>query len=276
MEQDGKPANPMSLQNKRVAVLESRLGEHLVELIRREGALPLHAPALAEVPDTDPELLGAFLDACAARAPDLFVFQTGVGTRALFDGAQALGREAELHALVANARVAVRGPKPTAVLRGKQVRIDVAAGDPHTTHELITELDTLALADAHAVVQRHGETNLELDRYLRERGAAVVELPLYRWTLPDDTQPLSALLDALDQRNVDALVFTSAAQVGNLLEFARRQGREAELRESLTRPTIVSIGPVCTRALEAEGIAVHAEARPPKLGPLMVLLRERL
>ena len=266
----------MTLQNKRVAVLESRLGEELVRLVSREGALPLHAPALAEVPDTDLALLGTFLDGCIARPPDLFVFQTGVGTRALLEAAHQLGRAEEFLALTARASVAVRGPKPTAVLRGKQVRIDRAARDPHTTRELITELNTVALDGARVVVQRHGESNLELDHYLRERGAEVIELPLYRWSLPSDTRPLLVLLDALEQGSVDAVVFTSAAQVRNLFEFARGLGREAPLHDALGRTMIVSIGPVCSRALTAAGLQVHAEARPPKLGPLIALLRESL
>ena len=266
----------MTLLDKRVALLESRLGEQLAELVSREGALPLHAPALAEVPDTDPQLLGAFLDACAARRPDLFVFQTGVGTRALFEAAQQLGRAEELLALTAQARVAVRGPKPTAVLRGRQVRIDLAARDPHTTRELVAELDAMPLDGAHVVVQRYGESNLELEHYLRERGAEVIELPLYRWALPDDTGPLSALLDALEQGSLDAVVFTSAAQVRNLFEFGRARDRVPVLRAGLARTKVISIGPVCTRALEAAGVAVYAEPRPPKFGALMAFLRERL
>jgi uroporphyrinogen-III synthase len=266
----------MSLQDKRIALLESRLGEQIAGLLTREGALPLHAPALAEVPDTDLDLLAAFLDACIARPPDMFVFQTGVGTRALFEAAEQLGRGDQLSALMARAQVAVRGPKPTAVLRGKRVRIDLSAGDPHTTRELEQELDSIPLSGKRVVVQRYGESNLDLDHYLRERDAEVTELPLYRWALPADTRPLLALLDALDQHAVDAVVFTSQAQVRNLIEFAQTVGRGATLRTGLALTKIVSIGPVCSRALEAVGLKVDAEAQPPKIGPLIALLRARL
>lgn len=266
----------MTLKDKRVALLESRLGEQLADLVRREGGLPLSAPALAELPDTDPQLLGAFLDSCAARPPDLFVFQTGVGARALFDAAQQLGRVEEFLALTVRARVAVRGPKPTAVLRGRQVRIDLAARDPFTTRELVTELDAIPLEGTRVVVQRYGESNLELEHYLQERGADVVELPLYRWGLPGDTAPLSMLLDALEQGDLDAVVFTSAAQVRNLFAFGRGLGREPSLRAGLARIKVISIGPVCTRALEAAGVKVDAEPSPPKFGALMALLRDRL
>ena len=266
----------MTLQSKRIALLESRLGEQIAGLLIREGALPLHAPALAEVPDTDLDLLATFLDECAALPPDVFVFQTGVGTRALFEAAEQLGRADQLAALMAQAKVAVRGPKPTAVLRGKRIRIDLSAPDPHTTRELEYALDSIPLSGKRVVVQRYGESNLDLDHYLRERDAEVTELPLYRWALPGDTGPLLALLDALDQHAVDAVVFTSKAQVRNLIEFAHGVGREATLRTGLALTKIVSIGPVCSRALEAAGLKVDAEAQPPKIGPLIALLRTHL
>jgi uroporphyrinogen-III synthase len=264
------------MRGKCIALLESRLGDQLAELVSRAGGVPLQAPALAEVPEAYPRLLGIFLDECVARPADLFVFQTGVGTRALLEVAESLGRLPELLQLIERAKVAVRGPKPTAVLRSRSVRIDIAAPEPHTTVELKAQLAGLSLSGARVVVQRYGESNLELHRFLQERGADVVELPTYRWSLPDDTRPLAALLDAFEQARVDAVVFTSAIQVRNLFAFARGQGRGAVLRDGLDRALVVSIGPVCTRELVSAGVRVGAEASPPKLGPLMGVLRERL
>jgi uroporphyrinogen-III synthase len=264
------------MQGKRIAILESRLGEQLVQLVARAGAIPLHAPALAEVPDGDPEALQAFLDSCAQRPPPLFVFQTGVGTKALLEMTEALGRTAELKALLAQAKVAERGPKPAAVLRAHSIRIDLATQDPHTTTELLRALDAVELTGTRVVVQRYGESNRELETALHKRGAEVVELPTYRWALPADTAPLSRLLDAFERNELDAAVFTSASQPRNLFAYARTQGREQTLVEGLKRVKVFSIGPVCSRALAALDVHVDAEASPPKLGPLMTLLQQRL
>jgi len=264
------------MQGKRVAILESRLGEQLAQLIVRAGAIPLHAPALAEVPDGDPHALHEFLDSCVQRPPKLFVFQTGVGTQALLDMTEELGRTQQLMDLLAHAKVAERGPKPAGVLRAHSIRIDLATRDPHTTTELLRALDDVPVSGRRVVVQRYGETNRELEAALRQRGAEVVELPTYRWALPQDTAPLERLLDALEHNEVDAAVFTSASQGRNLFSFARDQGREEGLRAGLAHVKVFSIGPVCSRALAALNVRVDAEASPPKLGPLMALLRERL
>ena len=264
------------MQGKHIAILESRLGEHLAGLIARAGGVPLHAPALAEMPDGDPQALHVFLDSCVEHPPQLFIFQTGVGTQALLDMTEALGRTAQLLDLLARATVAERGPKPAAVLRAHAIRIDIATQDPHTTTELLRAVDTRPIAGTRVVVQRYGESNRALEAALHERGAQVVELPTYRWALPQDTAPLARLLDALERNEIDAAVFTSASQARNLFSFARDQARENALRAGLQRAQVFSIGPVCSRALAALGVHVDGEASPPKLGPLMTLLRERL
>jgi uroporphyrinogen-III synthase len=264
------------MQGKRIAILESRLRDQLAGLIARSGGIPLSAPALAELPDGDPHALQALLERCLERAPRLFVFQTGVGTQALFEMADALGRAADLADVLARTTVAERGPKPAGVLRAHSIRIDISTQAPHTTQELLHALEPVAIAGERVVVQRYGESNRELHEVLQARGAEVIELPTYRWGLPQDTTPLTRLLDALDANAVDAAVFTSASQARNLFTFAAEASREAPLRSGLARIKVYSIGPVCSRALRALDVHVDGEASPPKLGPLLRLLEQQL
>ena len=49
------------MKSKRIAILESRLGEQLVSLVSQRGGVPFHAPALAELPDLDPEKIRALV-----------------------------------------------------------------------------------------------------------------------------------------------------------------------------------------------------------------------
>src|SRR3984893_5274907 len=52
--------------------------------------------------------------------PDTFIFQTGVGTRALFTATDSLGLTDVLLRLLDSAQVVVRGPKPTTVLHSRK------------------------------------------------------------------------------------------------------------------------------------------------------------
>ncbi len=260
------------MKDKTIAVLESRFGEHLAALMEKQGASVFRAPALAEEPDLDPEAIRRLIADWAVHPVRLAIFQTGVGTRALFEAVDQLGLGEQLLALLTASLVAVRGPKPTAVLRGRGVRIDFSAEEPYTTVEVLAAISGVKLSGERVLVQRYGETNQALDDGLHARGADVVEVPTYRWALPQDIGPLARLLDALERREIDAAVFTSASQVRNLFTVAEQIAGVDQLRRNLNSVLIASIGPVCSDALETAGVHVTLEASPPKLGPLVAML----
>jgi uroporphyrinogen-III synthase len=269
-------AGALLLKGKTVAVLESRLGPQLAALIEKRGARVMPAPALAEVPDIDPANIVRLIAGLQARPPGVAIFQTGVGTRALFDAADSTGAAQALLDLLSKCVVVARGPKPTGVLRSREVRIDRSAADPYTTAQVLAALGDVPMRDERVLVQRYGETNVELERALSARGAEVVEIPTYRWALPEDTRPLEALIAALGRGEVDAVVFTSASQARNLFELARRTGKDASLPANLNRTLVASIGPVCSAALASCGVNIAIEASPPKLGPLIDALEKAL
>jgi uroporphyrinogen-III synthase len=264
------------MQGKVVAILESRIGAHLGELIAKRGGMPLLAPALAEVPDIDPEALRALLRAGRAAPIKFAIFQTGVGTRALFQAADVLGLGAELASLLAAAIVVVRGPKPTGELNARRIRIDRRAQSPFTTDDVLDALADVDLTGVPVMVQRYGAENAGLRAALEARGAEVREIATYRWALPQDLSPLRQLLESLSEQGVDAVVFTSAVQVQHLFQVAALEGRADRIVGDLRRCLIASIGPVCTRALRQLGLEPDFEASPPKLGPLVAGLEALL
>jgi uroporphyrinogen-III synthase len=257
------------MKDRTIAILESRLSELVADLVRTRGGTPFLAPALDEVPDVDPALITSLLRDLRERPPAWCIFQTGVGTRALFATTDALGLTPQLLQLLDASRVAVRGPKPTAALRARGVRIDAAAGEPFTTHEVLAELRDVPLDGARVVVQRYGESNVELRDALAARGAEVIEIATYRWGLPRDVAPRERLIDARGRDEIALVAFTSATQAQNLFEVARRAGSETTLRHGIARARVASIGPVCSAALRELGGRVDIEARPPKLGPFI-------
>jgi uroporphyrinogen-III synthase len=265
-----------AMKSKVVAILETRTGEHLAELIARRGAIPLLAPALEEVPDVEPQAVLGLLRGWGTDPFKMAIFQTGVGTRALFQATDSLGATAEILRLLALAVVVVRGPKPVGELNTRGVRIDIRAASPFTTEKVLEAVAGIALEGARVLVQRYGEANRLLSEGLAARGATVQELATYRWALPADTRPLEDLLEALATSRVDAVVFTSAVQVQNLEAVAARSGRAGQLADLLNGLVVASIGPVCSRALMQRGVKPSIEANPPKLGPLVAALDQAL
>ncbi|MFA6180097.1 MAG: uroporphyrinogen-III synthase [Candidatus Methylopumilus sp.] len=264
------------MKNKTIAIMENRAGEQLADLVRKYGGTPFSAPALAEIPDIDPLLITQLVHGWQADVPDIFIFQTGVGVKALFATTDTLGITEQLLQILTTTTVVVRGPKPTAILRSRNVRIDRTAKDPYTTAEVLAELDVAPIAGKRVVVQRYGDTNWELQKALEERGAQVAEIATYRWSLPENTKPMVDLMDALDADTVDVVCFTSASQVYNLFAVAQQLGREGALQAGMNRSLVASIGPVCTVALGKYGIRVDIEPNPPKLGPFITAINSRL
>jgi uroporphyrinogen-III synthase len=260
------------MKAKNIAILESRLGKQVADLVAQRGGVPFHAPALAELPDLDPAQIASLVRSLGERPAKLAIFQTGVGTRALFNATDSLGITEKFLHVLENTVVAVRGPKPTGALRSRGVRIDRSAADPFTTHEVLQAVQDLDLKDSRVIVQRYGVANAELDRALEARGAQVVEIPTYRWSLPEDTGPLENLVAALERGEMHAAVFTNAEQVRNLFSVAERLGKARGLRESLNRTLVASIGPVASAALREFEVKIGLESKPPKLGALMSAL----
>src|SRR6266851_5307524 len=260
------------LQRKVVAFLEGRRTAELADLIQRHNGLPLAAPCLRELhrpdaPSLQAEVAGV-LDADLAVA----IFLTGVGTTTVFEAARQMGREADLRHKLDQAIVTVRGPKPTAVLRKLEVRIDLTAPPPNTTAEVLGVLEPLDLSGKTVSVQLYGEPNPTLSQALRARGAEVLELAPYVWDRPVDPAPILTLLDALEQETVDALLITSQAQVDNLFRVARDYQRTPRLHTV----AIGAQGPVAEAALNRYGIQAAFKPAHGHMGALVLAAAEYL
>jgi uroporphyrinogen-III synthase len=256
---------------RRVVTFESRLSAAMADLIVKNGGVPLAAPALREVPlGANPEAL-AFADGLLAGAFDVVIFLTGVGTRFLAQEIEIRYPRETWTAALAKAKVVVRGPKPLVPLREFKVRVDLQAPEPNTWHEVLAVLDAqLPVAGLRIAVQEYGKPNPELIEGLRQRGAVVTRVPVYRWALPEDTAPLRQAIAAMAAGAADIALFTSAQQVEHLLQIAAEEGREADLRAAFARSILVgSVGPTTTETLRAHDLPVDIEPEHPKMGHLV-------
>jgi uroporphyrinogen-III synthase len=269
-EPEGQAAPGEGFGGRRVVTFESRRAVEMASLIARHGGEALGAPALREVVLTENGEALAFAQALREGAFDTLVLMTGVGTRALLDEiGPALDRPAFLAAL-APVQVIARGPKPSAVLRELGLRDFVTVPAPNTWREVLAALLARGpLAGRRIAVQEHGAPSVELYAALREAGASVTAVPVYKWALPEDTGPLRAGLRALAEGRAQIALFTSRSQVEHAFAVAAEEGLEAALRERLTRGVIASIGPVCSEALRAEGLEPDLEPSVGRMGQLV-------
>ncbi len=181
-------------------------------------------------------------------------------------------REAIAKAL-AQVVVVVRGPKAAKVLREYPVPISIAVPEPNTWREILHELDhnrlEFKIANSRIAVQEYGVPNEEFLEALSERGAQIMRVPVYQWTLPLDLEPLREATRALIEGRAQVVLFTSAIQVEHLLKVAETDGVKSQLLEALPNLVVASVGPTCSERLAAHGIAIDHEPEHPKMGPLV-------
>jgi uroporphyrinogen-III synthase len=261
-----------ALSGLRFVAFESRRAAELARMLERHGATVLSAPALREAPLPPSPATAELARALDAGEVAVLVLLTGVGTRAL--APELSPDRTALQALLAKTRIVARGPKPLAALRELGVANAIPVPSPNTWREVLATLDGLGLAPGSLVaVQEYGGPPRELLSGLAARGHRTLSVQVYRWALPADTTALRAGLDAITGGTADAAVFTSATQVEHAFQVAPDANA---LRAAFARVAIVSIGPVCSEALDAHGLTVDLEPDPPKMGTLVALAAERL
>ncbi len=268
-------SDAINFRGLRVLSLESRRGTELATLIRTYGGEPIEAPALREIPLESNTAALDFAAALMRGEYDIVILLTGVGTRVLVGAIERAHPREAIVAALARTRVVVRGPKPLAVVRELQLPVWVAAPEPNTWRELLAAIEAKAeerpLAGARIAVQEYGVANTELLEALRAGGASVTSVPVYRWALPEDVQPLRSAAEALSRGEVDVVFFTTSVQLVHLWQIVGEMGLEADVRRELSRTVIASIGPTTSEELKRHDLAADLEASHPKIG---VLVRE--
>jgi uroporphyrinogen-III synthase len=252
---------------------ESRRASEAAKLISTFDGRPIVTPALREVPLESNSAALQFADALLRDEFDVVVFLTGVGLRTLLDVVAPVHPRHALSVALARTRIAARGPKPLAVLRELHVPVWAAAAEPNTWREVLAALDEKAaeysVRGARIAVQEYGESNVELESALRDRGAHVTPVPVYRWELPEDPGPLMNAVAAIAYRTVDVVIFTARVQVDHLWQIASMLGIEPEVRSGLAGMVVASIGPTTSEALRQSDLAPDLEASHPKMGILI-------
>jgi uroporphyrinogen-III synthase len=259
----------------RVCSFESRRAAEMASLIHRQGATATIAPSMREVPLKDNHAAIDFGSELLSGGIDVVIFLTGVGASAVLEICeQRFEREALLKAL-RSVQTIVRGPKPAAVLQKWKVPIALRAAEPNTSREVLSAIDQsgIRLSGQRVAVQEYGEPNEELCNALRQLGADVITVPVYRWQLPEDTGPLEAALREAINSPFDLVLFTSAQQVRHVLQVAAQMGSEEEWRRAVSHSVVGSIGPTCSEALQEAGLTVDLEPSHPRMG---VLVREAM
>ncbi len=265
------------LAGKVVAVPEARQLDVLASLLERRGASVLRCPLVGIADSPDEPAVVAWIDRLITTPPDLLVFYTGEGVERLAGFAHRAGRGAAFVAALGRTRKLTRGPKPKRALKKLGLDAEYAASEP-TTAGLIETAKSIAAPLERVAIQLYSrEQDRQLAAYFAERGAAVDCIAPYVYASAADDERVVALLEEMAAGRVDAIAFTSQAQVQRLVELAKRRRLDTVLRTGLGKTKVAAVGPVVAAALNEAGFRVDATPTDSySMKPLVTTLCELL
>ena len=276
----GQPSVGQPLLGFRIGVTAHRRADDLIEALQRRGAQVLHAPALKIAPVEDDEALRAETAAVIAAAPEIVLVTTAYGLRRWLEAADGCGQGTELQNMLASAAIYVRGPKARGAVRAAGLD-DAGISADETTAMLIDLVIAAGVQGKSVAVQVHGYTDVVALERLRAAGATVWTVTPYRWINAEEGDKLPQLIDAVINRDIDVLTFTSAPAVDAVLSTADALGRGNEFRDALRGPgpdagglgAVVSaaVGPVTAAPLLDAGITPLVPERF-RMGALIKLI----
>lgn len=258
-----------------VGVTAARRADELGALLQRRGAAVLHAPALRIVPLADDSELLATTKELIDHAPDVVIATTAIGFRGWVEAADGWGLGDDLLARLRGVELLARGPKVKGAIRAAGLTEEWSPSS-ESMAEVLERLLGEGVRGRRVAVQLHGEPLPGFVEALREAGAEVVGVPVYRWMPPEDIGPVDRLLDATVARSLDALTFTSAPAAASLLNRAGERGLLPELLAALHHDVVPAcVGPVTALPLQSHGVDTVQPERF-RLGPLVQLLCREL
>lgn len=249
-----------------IGITGHRRWEEQAEMLSRRGARVVHGPTMSTTLLDDLDATIAATRQVLAAPADVVVLTTGIGVRSWFGAAESMGMGDELkHALGAGLVVA-RGPKAQSAARA--VGLEVAWTAPTETNaEVLARLTSDGIGGRRIVVQRDGGAPLFADALAVLAPREVVDVPVYRWNMPEDATPAIKLLEAATERQLDAVTFTCSYAVHNAFELCRDPKALAEAFDEDV--LAVAVGPVTADALRDAGVTRVVEPARARLGSMV-------
>lgn len=251
-----------SLAGRTIALPESRELDLFAAMLEKRGAAVVRCPMVAIHDAPDPRPIEVWIgDLIAGQFHDV-IFFTGEGIRRLTGFADRARVREPFVAALGPVRKITRGPKPVKALRDLGLRPDLKAEAP-TTDGLMASLGGEDLRGRTIGVQLYGtEPNTKIMDFLHAAGAQVRPVWPYVYASDAEDQRIANLVRRLaaggagGAGGIDAIAFTSSAQVERLWAVAKAAGLEPDLLAGLTRTKVAVVGPVVAEELARRGVRI--------------------
>ncbi len=264
----------LPLRGKRVLVTRTReQASVLSERLRQLGAIPVEFPTIRIVPPQDWTQLDAALkrlftlDDSGRPYYDWLVLTSANGVQICCERLQQLGYAPK----DMRVPVATIGPATAAMLARYGIQAALIPEEYVAESVAIAlrndaQQKNISLRGQRILLARAAEARKVLTIALEQEGALIDEIPAYSTQAADrDDEQGRAILQQLQQQQLDLLTFTSASTVRNFVAWLKQYAQGDldayhNLLHLCAQTTIACIGPITAQAACELSLPVHIEA----------------
>ncbi len=248
----------VSFSGREVVCFESRRAAEMAELVRAHGGVPISAPTMMESRlDPGPDVV-ELVARLRREDLDAVLFLTRGGVESLPEATRSICSYDELVAALRSLPLGARGPKTERALHellGEGEGEIVLSDRPHRWQGLLEAMDRAhPLGGLAVAVVEHGVDHGRLRSALIDRGASPLSVALYRWVLPDDTEPIADAIHRVVDGRARVALFTSGAQIDGLMGVAAELEMDEPLLTALCGALVGAVGHVTADRLRAFGV----------------------
>ncbi|WP_181347332.1 uroporphyrinogen-III synthase [Thalassobacillus sp. CUG 92003] len=257
------------LQGKRIGVAADRSAESISTLIQKRAGTP-EVFSLQGRKQLQEETSRQNINDFLGGSFDLVMLTTGIGARTLAESAEALGLHARYIETLKTSHLAIRGRKTHAWLKQHDIEPALMAEDG-TMEDLLTSLeqDSQTSEARRVFLQAYNQDDALLKGSLEALGYSVYLSQPYTYD-PPEPETIHGLTEAIKQRSLDGVVFTSKTQVRNLFQA---QSDCTPLLQAFNDGVLaVAVGKVTAHELASWGIDKVLQPEDQKMGAMVVAL----
>ena len=239
----------------RVLVTRARAqASELSQAIEELGGEPCEFPVIDIREPSDPAVIRLIQESLSAAASyDWLMFTSVNGVEYFFRYLRRFNLDIRsFHA----ARIVAVGPKTAEALATRGIICEELPVNFHA-EGLLDSLKEKLLPGQRALLPRGDLARETLPRELQRLGLETTVLDVYETVMAEKQEEW--VLEWIREKEIGMLTFTSSSTVANLMEILRRSGID-EPAKLLDGIPVASIGPITSKAAEAEGLKVTIEA----------------
>ncbi len=234
------------LFGKRIVLTRAReQAREFSQLLAAYGAEPIEVPTIQIVP---PASWQAIDDAVTRLNTYQWLIFTSVnGVRPFMNRLHAAGKDARA---LANLRLCAIGPRTAQELETYGLTPDIIPAE-FQAEGIIAALTDLGIRGSRVLIPRAEVAREILPEQLRELGATVDVIPVYRTISP--AVDVASLTQQFHDGRVAVVTFTSSSTVRNFVEIF---GGQNAVRPLFAEVVVACIGPITARTAEEYGLTV--------------------